>query len=337
MVKVLIRTEGHVKLGMGNIYRSIRIAKKIKQLYNNTEIQFIAEPTSVIGLKKILDAGLKVDLVDFSNINQYIRYIKNYNPDIVINDILNLEEDYMRELKKLRLLIVNFEDKQYSVTRNYADIVFNSLYEDKEAGENYYYGPKYAPIKEEFRSIEERKINKECKNFLLTFGGSDPSGFTLKVSNILSKIPNIKITIFLGPTFSNREPLKDLLKNLDKDRFIIKYDVEYDPEYFKDADIALASGGNTVYELSACGVPIILLCQNDLETERGKVFSKFGNLINMGDGNKINNEDLLKIVKKLMKNYGLRKKMSEKGQELVDGNGLDRIVDIIFNEFKNNK
>ena len=271
------------------------------------------------------------------DIKQYIKYIKNYNPDIVINDILNLEEDYVKELRKLNVLIINFEDKEISVTREYADIVFNSLYEDKETRVDYYSGPKYAPIREEFRNIKERKINKECKNFLLTFGGSDPSGFTLKVSKVLNRIPNIKITIFLGPSFSNREPLNDLLKYLDKEKFIIKYDVEYDPEYFKDADIAIASGGNTVYELSASGVPIILLNQNQLETDRGKIFAKYGNLINMGDGNKLDDETLLKTIKKLMNDYGLRKKMSKKGQELVDGNGIDRIVETIFDKLKDKK
>ena len=57
--KILIRTEGHLKLGMGNIFRSIRIAKKLQEKYD-AEIRFILEPTSFIGIKKILDAGFKI-------------------------------------------------------------------------------------------------------------------------------------------------------------------------------------------------------------------------------------------------------------------------------------
>jgi len=328
--KLLIRTEGHVKMGMGNIYRDIRLAKKIQELYN-PEIRFVIEPISVIGIKKILDAGFKVDLIDYNNnFNQYIKYIKKMKPDIVINDILNLEEYYMKELIKLNLLTVNFEDKEISTTREYADIVFNSIYEDKNTYVNYYYGPTYAPIRDSFKNIKDKRINKECKTFLLAFGGSDPSGFTLKVSKILDKIPDINATIFIGPSFSSHQQFYDLLRDLDKDKFTIRYDVAYNPEDFKDVDIAIASGGNTSYELAAAGIPTILLSQNQLEEERTPIFEKYGALINAGNGNKLSDGELIKNIKKLMGDYKLREKMSKNGMKTVDGYGLDRIVKIIF-------
>lgn len=330
-IKILIRTEGHLKLGMGNIFRSIRVAKKLQEKYN-ADVRFILEPTSHIGIKKILDAGFKVEIVEFSKINQYIKYVKKFKPVIIINDVLNLEETYMKEIKKLNSLVVNFEDKELSVTREYADIVFNSLYEDKNNKSNYYYGPKYAPIKDSFKNMEKKKINKECKNFLLAFGGSDPSGFTIKVAKVLNKIDEIHATVFLGPSFGNHQQLYDLLKYLDKDKFTIKYDVEYNAEDFGKADIAIASGGHTSFELASAGIPTILLCQNDLEKQRAKIIEKYGAIINLGDGNKLTDSDLIRSIKNLMSHYNLRKKMSEEGQKLVDGYGIDRIAEIIIND-----
>lgn len=333
-IKVLIRTEGHLKLGMGNIFRSIRIAKKLQERYN-ANIKFILEPTSLIGIKKILDAGFKVEMVEFSKIRQYFKHINSFRPHIVINDVLNLEEAYMKELKKFNLLTVNFEDKALSTTRDYADLVFNSLYDDKETKTNYYHGPKYSAISDSFKNIKKKKTNKECKNFLLTFGGSDPSGFTIKVSKILNKIDDVHVTVFLGPSFGSHQQLYDLLKYLDKDKFTIKYDVEYNPKDFENIDMAIASGGHTCYELAAAGIPTILLCQNDLEKERGTFIAKYGTVINMGDGNSLEELKLMNAVKKLMSNYDLRKRMAENGQNLIDGCGVDRIAEIIFNESKN--
>src|SRR3989344_4687913 len=332
-IRILIRTEGHLKLGMGNIFRSIRVAKKLQEKYK-ADVKFILEPTSHIGIKKILDAGFRVEIVEFSKINQYLKHIKKFNPDIIINDVLNLEEDYMKELNKLNLLVVNFEDKEFSITRGYADLVFNSLYHDKNTKVNYYHGPKYAPLKDSFKNMKKKKVNKECKNFLLAFGGSDPSGFTIKVAKVLNKINNINVTAFLGPSFGSHQQLYDLLKYLDKDKFIIKYDIEYNVEDFGKADMAIASGGHTSFELASAGIPAILLCQNDLEKERAKIIEKYGAIINLGDGNKLTDIDLINSIKKLMNNYEMRKKMSEKGQKLVDGYGLDRIVDIIMNNLK---
>ncbi|MEK6932285.1 MAG: glycosyltransferase [Nanoarchaeota archaeon] len=333
-IKVLIRTEGHLKLGMGNIFRSIRIAKKLQEKYK-AEIRFILEPTSHIGIKKILDAGFRVEIVEFSKINQYLKHIKKFNPNLIINDVLNLEEGYMKELKKLGLLVVNFEDKEFSVTREYANIVFNSLYHDKDTKVGYYHGPKYAPLKNSFKNMKKKKIDKECKNFLLAFGGSDPSGFTIKVAKVLNKINNIHATIFLGPSFGNHQQLYDLLKYLDKDKFTIKYDVEYNAEDFGRADIAIASGGHTSFELASAGIPAILLCQNNLERDRAKIIEKYGAIINLGDGNKLTDLDLINNIKKLMNNYEMRKKMSEKGQKLVDGYGVDRIAEIIIKSLNN--
>ena len=330
----MIRTEGHLKLGMGNIFRSIRVAKKLREKYN-ANIRFMLEPTSVIGIKKILDAGFKVDLVGFSKTKQYIQHVKKFKPDIIINDVLNLEEDYIKELKKLDLLVVNFEDKEFSVTREYADVVFNSVYADKETKTKYYHGPEYATLNDSFKGVKKKKINKECKNFLLAFGGSDPSGFTIKVARILNKIDNIHVTVFLGLSFGSHQQLYDLLKYLDNDKFTIKYDVEYNPNDFENIDMAVASGGHTCYELASAGIPTILLCQNELEKERGPLIAKHGTVINLGDGNQLNDPKLMNTIKSLMINYGQRKKMSENGQKLIDGYGVDRIVEIIINNLKN--
>ena len=54
---------------------------------------------------------------------------------------------------------------------------------------------------------------------------------------------------------------------MDKDKFTIRYDVEYNTEDFGKSDVAIASGGHTSYELASAGIPTILLCQNDLEKE----------------------------------------------------------------------
>ena len=92
-------------------------------------------------------------------------------------------------------------------------------------------------------------------------------------------------------------------------------------------DIGLVSGGNTIYELAATGTPGIALSQNDMEKERTKLFSDYGIIL---DGDE--NGGLIYSIKKLMNDYGLRKKMSRKGQELVDGKGIDRVVEIIFDK-----
>ena len=54
----------------------------------------------------------------------------------------------------------------------------------------------------------------------------------------------------------------------------------------------------------------------------------------MGDGSKLEDIVLINTIKKLMNNYELRKKMSDRVQELVDGHGINRIVEVIINKLK---
>ena len=98
-----------------------------------------------------------------------------------------------------------------------------------------------------------------------------------------------------------------------------------------NADIGIVSGGYTCYESAATGLPVIILSQNELEHDRNKLFIKYRTGIYLGKGADISDDEIIKAVNSLINDFKLRKEISEKGQKLVDGKGLDRVVDIIMN------
>ena len=99
------------------------------------------------------------------------------------------------------------------------------------------------------------------------------------------------------------------------------------------SDLAIAGGGTTLYELAATGTPTFAFCLADNQGRNIKGMSGTGTLINMGWGNKFDKEAFRKEVSKLADRQILRKRMSRKGQELVDGKGNLRVSKVIMGSF----
>jgi len=332
-LRVLFNTAGNSEMGMGHVYTSIKLSKKFKDEYH-ARVLFLLSSDSR-GMDLIEKNNGKFKVLNQDNIVGYIEEIRSFSPNVVINDIIYIKKEFMRRLRSVNALVVNMEHTKEPLSVEYADVIFNSLYPppNKPLRGKYYYGPKYAPLTDSFKDLPTKKINKDCKNFFVCFGGADPNGFTINAINSLSNLNDIKAKVIIGPGFNYHRELEELLEQVDKNKFdLIKGAIDLYP-YIKQADIGIASGGNTIYELAAVGVPTIVFSQNSMEEDRTRLFSNYGIIVNLGNGN-ITSDDLTSNVKKLMSNYDLRKKMSEKGQKLVDGYGLERIVSIIIRNLK---
>ena len=330
-IRIVYNTAGNNKLGMGHIYTSLRISDRFYRDYKAT-VLYLLQPDSKPSIDLIKETKHMLKVLDPSRPERYIEEIRNFQADVVINDLLYVEEEFMKSLRNSEALIVNIENIKEPKSLKYADIIFNTVYPPAASrGRDYYYGPEYAPLREVFKNLPKKKIDKDCKNFYIAFGGSDSLGFTIKAIETLDRLEDIKSTVLLGAGFNHGKELEKLLKKTIKNKFDVRE--KHDIAYINRADIGLISGGYTIYELAATGTPSLALSHNKMEEERLKLFSDSGLTLNIGNGD-LSKNNLLSKIKEFMKKYKLRRKMSKKQQELVDGCGLDRIVKIIINKLE---
>ena len=257
-LKIIIRTDGYNKIGLGHIYRTIALANRL----NMHDILFISKEEHKLGIKliKLHNFNLK----QIKDEKDLCEVISAFKPEIFINDILDTRKEYIEELKKRNLFVVNFED--LGEGSNKADLLFNALYEEKKLNGNCYWGKDYYILREQFLQKGTKEIKREINNILITYGGTDPNNYTKKILDILSELEmkNLRINVILGLGYKDPENLESHVKEFNMD-ILIKKNVNNIYKYMYEADIAFTSAGRTVYELASIGTPTIVLAQNERE------------------------------------------------------------------------
>ena len=328
--KILIKSDASHEIGTGHIYRGLSIASKLV----NHEVVFLLDEGQPLGIEIVKNNNYPY--ITHSSDKDLIEKIVEYDPDIVINDILNTSSKYTKALRDKGFFIVNFEDLGGGV--KYAHMVFDALYEHKIPLKNLYSGHKYYILKDEFYYQSFKEIKEEVNKVLLTFGGTDPNNLTEKVlESILKSNYKNKIEIILGLGYANKKEIQE--KYRDHERIEIYENVKNMSEHMHDADLIFTSAGRTMYEIASLGVPCICLCQNERELSH-----IFGNaehgFINLGLGSEVSKEEIQKTFEETVDDFQLRCEMNKRMGEVDLKHGFDNIKKLIkqtYNEWKNEK
>ncbi len=322
--RVLFRTVGQRRLGMGHIYRCLSIAYKLI----GHEILFVIDDKSEMGIEKIKESYFPCKVI--SDDAEFEEILTDYKPDIIVNDILDTEVELLRMERKHASRIVNFEDT--GAGARFADAVINALYEEHSAGfGNVYEGSSYFFIRDEFLEENPKKFSEECKNVIIMFGGADPSDLTGRLYKICEKLhdylPETSFHFLTGFAYEKKDSMVDIPE---KNVFVHK-DVKRVSLFMKEADLAVTSQGRTIFELASMGVPAIVLAQNEREALHEFAGIKNG-FVNLGVGYRVDDKTVIQTVRWLAETPNVRKEM--RSAELTNEFhlGQQRVIDIILKE-----
>ncbi len=268
--RILFVVAGYPAIGLGHIYRALTLAHEIA----DHNIQFLCTKDSEMALKRIAEKDYPTVLQTSTELHEDVLRLQ---PDLVINDILDTDHGYVKVLKDSNIKVVNFEDT--GTGANEADLVINALYSSDDAlSDKYLYGHDYFCLRDEFMAVEKNHFNKNVRNLLITFGGTDPSNFTLQtlesVINIC-KQREIHLYIVTGPGYLHKEHLQTYINTVDYEAIKYIHQTGIISSIMEKADLAISSAGRTVYELAHMRVPAIIMSQH--EREETHTFARSGN------------------------------------------------------------
>ncbi|MFD0680780.1 MULTISPECIES: PseG/SpsG family protein [unclassified Paenibacillus] len=257
-------------------------------------------------------------------------------PEAIIFDmplqVLRLE--FIQKIKKLGIQTIIFDDDGELCDKDYCSILISCSVKFLNIDSNIIRkGPNYILLNPSFREIrkKEKLINNEIKKVLLSFGGSDPNQITLKVLSMFRGFSDYSfdITVVLGKLSDELPP------NLLESHLNVKVlrNVLNMSEQLVDTDLAILSGGMTMYEACCVGTPAIIISQNQQQNQEASYLHQQGCVINAGMHDHITEPVLNKVIKELQ-DKNVRMQLSQYAAQLVDGEGLARVTNIVKDVLK---
>ena len=334
-----IRVDVNETIATGHFMRCLSIAQGIRNAKGNVLFITADERAKILSEQHQFQAvqlDTRWDDMD-SEVDILTDIICKYCVNKLLVDSYYVTEEYLRKLSEyVKLIYIDDLNKfRYSVDTlinyNVYFNIFNYPQTYRETNTELILGPRYAPLRSEFRGIN-RKIYGIVENVLITTGGTDTYGIAEHLIEAIikdKKLSHINIHIIAG-RYSKLDEKSNL--KLYPNIYIHK-NVKNISGLMKQCDIAVTAGGSTMYELCACGVPSVSFIFADNQIFGTKAFSNMDLIPCSGDVRNGMNECiavLLNNIRNYIDNYEVRKQKSQAMQSLVDGFGVDRIVKDVF-------
>ena len=296
--------------GMGHLYRALNFIDFINGR-NEPSIVFINNNEAACDV--LNSRGMLFETVDLTDCvgDWETGLISKHGIDVWVNDRLDTDIRHARNIKKNGVKLVTFDDRGSGA--ELADIHVAALAfarEGQPKGRNILAGLDYLILNREIAKY--KRVRTHAKNIIVTLGGSDTYGVTLKVVGILKGL-NKKATVHIGPSFKHRKELEAMI---DKDFHIIS-NVPSLMEEFSRHDLAITGGGMTPFEANASGLPCIIIANEIFEIPNARLLSEIGSSVFAGYHKDINT-DFFKMELDI-------EKMSIAGMDAIKLNGAENV------------
>jgi len=336
-MNILIHLIGNNLQGTGHVYRMLRLTSScssysiISKNYKKFNLYFVIKNTEILA-EHILKKN-NIEYIIYNINTEFYNILKNIKPDIIINDCLNTDVEFIKKQRLYTNKIINFED--YGKGTLYADIVINSFYNnDILSGDKVKHGLKYTLLSPLLCDSSYSKFNKKPRKLILTFGGSDPSNIietvikSLIINNIHKKI---HILIILGVGYTNKIKILEHVENIEN--ISISIDEQNMICQIQSSDIAITSCGCAMFECCYFLVPTICIAHHEREMLHTKLCTD-NTIINLGLFNNYNEKLLINNLNLLIESGETRSNIRKSMQCMRNDikYSYKNVFDLIFKE-----
>jgi spore coat polysaccharide biosynthesis protein SpsF len=329
---VLIRCDGAPDIGLGHVVRCIALADELRD-GQQCGVKFLTQRGDVAFrlLEKAGHVVLPPATHDEPDDAWISRVIAEEKPDVLVMDFRDpLSPEAVLAWRRQGVLAVTIDDPEDK--RVACDLVFSPPVPQVKrmswagfTGE-LKVGWEWVLLRRQFANLSSVAKANPRPVVLVTMGGSDPAGLTLKAVKALDSLAEEFDTVLVvGGAFCHNEALVKLLQ-VAKRKFEIRRNVADMAGVMAQADLAVASFCVTAYELAAVGVPGIYLCLSDDHAEAAQAFVDAGIGISLGVQHQVTDVQLAASLKTFLADEPLRAEMSRKSRSLSDGRGAQNVA-----------
>jgi len=300
--------------GMGHLFRALTLGKALAAKGHAIRFLINDDPVAIALLAERGIAAEAVDLTDYTS-GWETELIGRQGIRIWINDRLDTDARHAQRLKSAGVWLVTFDDRGEGAAEadlHVAALAFND--QAQLGGRRVVVGPRYLILNPEIARL--RQVRTEATPLLVTLGGSDTWGATVKVVELLAR-RGLAATVIVGPSFGHHRELVEVLTS----SMILKRGVPSLIAEMASHGLAVTGGGITPFEANALGLPAIVIANEPHEIPIGQALEKLGGTIFAGHHAAIDTSVFDRPLS--------IETMSRAGLAAIDGNGTDRVVAMI--------
>ena len=326
---VVIRADGGPEIGYGHLVRTGALASEL--LDRGHDVTYAT--TTPEQVREVCSDGVETELLPARDDPVPAREFVRDHADVTVSDSYLVDSAYQQRLRDVSPLVVIADDTRHAIA---ADVLVNgNLYAAELEYEvigpqpEWCLGPDHLLLRSAITDYASKDPpwRESPKRAIVTMGGSDVAGMTPIVMRAFDEF-EIQVDAIVGPGVppEQSELIKETATSISADVRVIR-DPDDLPKRMFQSDFAVTTASTTTYELLALGTPMISVpvIENQELIARSLQTQDLATVLDSNPGVK----DVSSAIGRYVSDNKLRKDRRTRGRELIDGQGVIRIVDLI--------
>jgi spore coat polysaccharide biosynthesis predicted glycosyltransferase SpsG/RimJ/RimL family protein N-acetyltransferase len=312
-MRVLLRVAAGPTSGLGHLQRSLSLAFALVKL--GAECRFLVDAAETEAIRRVEKAGLACEKSrsagwDEADLRETAAVARDMGRTLVIVDSYAKGPRYVAGLEREGFFVASMEDQPPYATGSIA-LTGSSVVEG---------GAGHALLRPEFWPAPSRRREGKVRNVLLSSGGTDIRAFLPELVETLVRAPgDFTVTAVAGPFNAHRARLEAAVASSPRARLVSSPD-EMLP-LLLEADAAVSTAGQTLYELACVGCPTVALAVIANQQAQLEAFGRAGLTLPASGP-----AEAARLLLELVSDEPRRRALSKAGQAAVDGQGALRVA-----------
>jgi UDP-2,4-diacetamido-2,4,6-trideoxy-beta-L-altropyranose hydrolase len=337
---LLIRADASAQIGAGHVMRCLALAEAWQD--RSGQALFITACKSDSLRQRLVQEGFGLiplerahpDPADWETTSAVL---EAHPGAWMVLDGYHFDSSYQRRVREAGHPLLVIDDMAH-LEHYWADVVLNqnlhaeTLQYSAEPNTQFLLGTRYVLLRREFRAWRDwkRETHEIARKVLVTMGGSDPDNVTLKVVRALAAVgvDDLEAVVVVGAANPHYEALHAATCALPYAIRLLR-NAPNMPELIAWADLAVSAAGSTCWELAFMGLPAIVLVLADNQRPVADGLAVAGAAFNLGLPTMLTTGELGQQLTRFATAFHDRASMQHRAQELVDGEGVGRVVDAL--------
>lgn len=336
-MRVLIRADGHHRLGGGHVMRQLGLAQAL--LRSGHEVQLVsamldpALEAEVTG-RRVPITRVEAPAASQADTQALAELAGAVRADWVVLDHYDFSAQQVEELAATGARVLVIDDflnraayRGHLLLNQNADPSYAETYRERGFGGRLLLGPGFALLRPEFTEgpTPSERVAERADRLLVTMGSADSVRATELALSAVAIIqdPALRIDVVVGPA----NPRGQALRTEFPDSRLSWHEPAADmAALLRGADLVIGAAGVTTLELSCVGAPALLMVLADNQELLARITEASGAALCLGWYTALEPSALADRIQAVRADRELRAAMRRAGRRSVDGRGAERVV-----------